>query len=252
MTSCIRTCLALCLLVVNLSSADALAEEATIAVASNFKPAMAEIERSFEEQTGHELSVSFGSTGKIFSQIQFGAPFDVFLSADTQHTDRAIEDGLAIEETAFVYAIGSLVLWSPSETDISLPTLSSPSIRKLAMANPASAPYGVAAQETLAYFGMADTITLKRVLGESIGQAFAFVHTGNADAGLVALSQVLQLPDDQNGFYDAVPQEAYRPIEQSAVLLNRGDGNQAAEAFLEYLDSDSAQAIIRQYGYSTP
>ncbi|MEO0881380.1 MAG: molybdate ABC transporter substrate-binding protein [Pseudomonadota bacterium] len=228
------------------------AERANIAVASNFKPVMEAIEPMFEASTGHDLVISSGSTAKLYSQVRFGAPFDVFLSADMAHPERLIDKDLAIANSMFTYAVGRLTIWSWSETTSSLEAMTNPATRKIAMATPAGAPYGVAAEEVLAHYGLTDAVAPKLVLGESIGQAFAFAHTGNADLGIVSLSLVLQLPEGEQGHRWDIPASAHTPIAQGAILLSRGADNDAALAFLAFLASEDARQIIRQYGFETP
>ncbi|MEM7663478.1 MAG: molybdate ABC transporter substrate-binding protein [Pseudomonadota bacterium] len=230
----------------------ATAERAHIAVASNFKPAVEELKRSFEEQTGHEIIISSGSTAKLYSQIRFGAPFDVFLSADHLHPQQLADENLAIRNSAATYAIGRLTLWSRSVEIANISELADTSIRRIAIATPLGAPYGVAAQEMLAYNGLDATVSDKLVVGESIGQAFAFVHSGNADIGIVSLSLVLQLNEGERGYRWDVPDGSYSPIEQQAILLLKGANNEAAETFLAYLISPEARDIIESYGYTTP
>lgn len=220
--------------------------EIRIAVASNFKAPAAEIVRKFGERTGSNATISLGSTGKLFAQISNGAPYDVFLAADSDGPAKIEKDVSAAAGSRFTYAIGKIVLWSadPDLVDSEGKVLGSDRFSKLAIANPALAPYGKAAEETLRKKGLWEQIQDRLVRGESIGQAFQFVSTRSADMGFVAYSQTV----GNGGSRWVVPQELYSPIEQQAVLLkDRPD----ARAFLRYLESDEAKAIIRRYGYAT-
>jgi molybdate transport system substrate-binding protein len=219
--------------------------ELRIAVASNFKAPAAELVKRFQERTGRLVTITLGSTGKLYAQIDNGAPFDVFLAADEERP-RLLEDKLkAAKGTRFTYAVGRLALWSPKENfvDPEGKVLESGAFTRLAIANPSLAPYGKAAEEVLRKRGLWEKISDKLVRGENIGQTFQFVSSGNAELGFVALSQVA----GKGGSFWEVPQELYTPIQQQAVLLKEEEG---ARAFLEFLKSDEAQAIMEKYGYS--
>lgn len=218
--------------------------ELQVAVASNFKDPAAEIVRRFEQQTGSNVTVSLGSTGKLYAQIINGAPFDVFLAANPVDIEGSGTPGSTSSESEFIYALGKIVLWSPDEQLISgnADVLRSENFDKIAIANPKVAPYGRAAEETLRKLGLWEKLQDRIVRGENIGQTFQFVSTGNAEMGFVALSQV----KDKGGSQWEVPQEFYSPIEQQAVLLS---GKPDARAFFEFLKSKEASEIIRKYGY---
>lgn len=235
-----------------LSAAHAFADEVRAAVATNFRDVAAELGSAFETATGHTLLVASGSTGKLHAQIAGHAPFDVFLSADAGSPARLEQAGHAVPGTRFTYATGRLVLWSPSGGDPGPERLAAGVFRHLAIANPDLAPYGLAAMQTLEALGLAGQLDGKLVFGENIGQAFAFVQTGNAEIGLVALSQVIALGEGLTGQYWLVPASLHEPIRQDAVLLARSAENEAARAFLEFLQGSEARAIIRQGGYETP
>ena len=223
-------------------------EETRIAVAANFKPVAEELERVFEAETGHDVSLVIGSTAKLYTQIRMAAPFDAFLSADQSHAERLVTDGWAVEQTRFTYAIGQLTLWSRTRA-VSADTLSDPEIKRIAIANPALAPYGVAAEEVMTALDASASNAQKLVLGENVGQAFAFVYTRNAEIGLVAVSQVLSVPESKRGYRWDPPTSTYRPVRQDAVLLRQGEDNIAAKAFLAFLQSAPAKAMIAAYGY---
>lgn len=225
----------------------AFAESVNVAVAANFTAVAEELAGVFEAETGHEAVLSFGATGQLYTQITQAAPFGVFLAADTERPERAIAEGFAVAGSFFVYAEGRLVLYGPgldlSEGDAAL----SGDYRKLAIADPAAAPYGKAAVETLRGLGLFETLEPKLVQGENISQTLQFVESGNAELGFVAASQVLGKADQW-----PVPADLHEPIAQGAVLLKDGEGNAAAVAFLEFLRSEAAVAVIEGAGYSVP
>ncbi|WP_172331500.1 molybdate ABC transporter substrate-binding protein [Mangrovicoccus sp. HB161399] len=224
------------------------AAETTVAVAANFTAAAQEIGTAFEAETGHQVTFSFGSTGQLFTQISQGAPFDVFLAADQARPEKAGADGLADPATRFTYATGKLVLWSatPGLVDAGPEVLETGAVTHVAIANPSAAPYGAAAVEAIAALGMEEALAPKLVEGQSISQTYQFAVTGNAEAGFVALAQ---LAGQDDGSAWMVPEDLYAPIRQDAVLLSRGEGNEAAEAFLAFLKGPAAQEIIEEYGY---
>jgi len=237
------------LLALGVSTAQA--EQVTVAVAANFTDTTKAIVPKFEQATGHTARVSYGSTGKLYAQIENGAPFDVFLAADVRRPNLLEKKGTAVEGTRFTYARGRLVLWTPGdklngEGDA---VLENGDFGKLAMANPKTAPYGLAAKQVMERLGLFGTLGSKLVRGDSIAQAFQFVATENADLGFVALSQVRALPPAQRGSSWTIPAKLYAPIEQQAVLLEHGADNPAAAAWLDFLQSDSAREIIEGFGY---
>ena len=224
------------------------AAETNVAVASNFTAAAIEIAAAFAAATDHEAVLSFGATGQVYTQITQGAPFEVFIAADDARPALAVTEGYGVAGTVFTYAIGQLVLYSAINDMVTGPeTLAAGDFRRLAIANPETAPYGQAAVETLQSLGLFETLRPKLVLGQNIGQAFQFVETGNAELGLVALGQVAQ---SEAGSRWLVPQDHFEPIRQDAVLLRTGAGNPAAKAFLEFLKGDTAAAIIAAHGYA--
>lgn len=234
-----------------LGAVQALAAETRVAVAANFTEPAREIAARFEAATGHTAILSFGASGQLYAQIANGAPFEVFLSADAERPRRAQAQGLAVAGTRFTYAAGRLVLWSrtPGLADAGPAALRQGRFDKLALADPALAPYGLAAAETLRGLGLYERLAPKIVTGASIAQTFQFVHTGSAEIGFVALSQVIGEP---GGSRWLVPAADHTPIEQQAVLLKSGAGNAAARAFLRFLKEPQAKAIIRRYGYAAP
>ncbi|MCR9269505.1 MAG: molybdate ABC transporter substrate-binding protein [Hyphomonadaceae bacterium] len=224
----------------------------TVAVASNFKTTMDALEVSFEADTGYELDIVTGSTGKLFAQITYGAPYDVFLAADQARPARLVEDGRAIAGSRFTYALGRLVLWSEQATALDAESLGASDLHRLAVANPDLAPYGRAAIQVIGALGLDAPLSTKLVLGENVGQAFAFVSTGNAQLGFVSEAQVLSRTGTERGTFWRPESDLYDPIAQDAVLITTATENPAARAFMDYLNSASAKDIIAQHGYDLP
>lgn len=227
------------------------AAEAQVAVAANFTEPIKAIAAVLEKTTGHTIKVSLGATGAFYTQIKNGAPFDVFLAADDERPAMLEKEGLTAPNTRFTYAVGKLVLWSvdPAKVDDKGEILKSPQVRKVAFANPKTAPYGAAAVEVMDKLGLADALKPKLVQGESIGQTFNFVKTGNADIGFVAMSQVLEGGKLKEGSMWVILQENYGTIRQDAVVLKRGENNEAAIALMKLLQSPNIKDLIRSYGY---
>jgi molybdate transport system substrate-binding protein len=234
-----------------LAAAQAVAGEARVAVAANFAVPMQRLAADFERESGHRLLVSSGATGKFHAQIANGAPFEVFLAADDETPARLEREGLAVPGSRFTYAIGRLVLWSARAgyVDERGAVLERGDFRHLALANPKTAPYGAAAEETLRSLGLLDKLRPRFVQGENIAQAFQFVASGNAELGFVALAQVPGGGAPAGGSLWVVPAAMHAPIRQDAALLVRGRDNPAALTFLAYLKSEKAKTVIRAYGY---
>jgi molybdate transport system substrate-binding protein len=228
------------------------AGEARVAVAANFAEPIKAVAAVLEKTTGHTLKITVGATGKLYAQIRNGAPFDVLLAANTQTPAQLEKDGLAQAGSRFTYATGALVLWSAdaARVDAQGAVLQAGNFRKLAYANPKVAPYGAAAVQVLEKLALTPALTPKLVQGESIGQAFGFVHTGNADLGFVAMSQVLEGGKLKSGSMWVVPQTLYVPIRQDAVVLQRAGANPAAQALTRLLKSPAIKDLIRSYGYA--
>jgi molybdate transport system substrate-binding protein len=226
------------------------ADEIPVAVAANFTAPFNKIATEFEKETGHRLVASFGSTGKFYAQIRNGAPFEVLLSADDETPARLVKEGAAVSGSAYSYAIGRLVLWSPKPgvVDDKGAVLTAGGFEHLALTNPRLAPYGAAAMETLKALGVYDSVAPRIVTAETTVQAQQFVGSGNAQLGFVALSQVLK--DGQiEGSAWVVPASLHTPIRQDAVLLNAGRDKPGPLALLKYLQSARAQAVIKAFGY---
>ncbi len=233
-------------------SAAAQAEVVQIAVAANFTAPAKALAEVLARTTGHEARLSFGATGAFYTQIRNGAPFDVFLAADDERPLKLEREGDTVPGSRFTYATGQLVLWSarPGFVDDQGAVLKSGAFNKLAIANPKLAPYGAAAVQTMEKLGLAAALQPKLVTGESIGQTYTFIATGNAELGFVALSQVLEGGKLKAGSAWVVPAQYHAPIVQDAVMLKRAAGNPAAQAWIKLLHSAGAKDLIRSYGYA--
>lgn len=231
-----------------LTASAAFAGETRVAVAANFTEPAKAIAARFEARTGHEALLSFGSSGQFYAQIANGAPYEVFLSADRARPERAEAEGLALAGSRFTYAVGRLVLFSktPGLVDGRGAVLTQDRFQKVAIADPRTAPYGVAAVETMKRRRVHDALRPKVVQGASVTQAYQFVDTGAAEVGFVALAQVVGV---KGGSRWIVPASDHAPIDQQAVLLKAGSGNAAARAFVAFLKGPEAKAIIRRFGY---
>lgn len=229
----------------------ALAGEVKVAVAANFAEPARVIAARFQARTGHTATLSLGSSGQFATQIMNGAPFDVFLSADRERPEALERQRLAVADSRFTYAIGRLVLFSrtPGLIDSKGAILARGGFEKLAVADPATAPYGAAAVAALGRLGLIAKLQPRIVTGASIAQAYQFVDTGAAEVGFVALSQVKTVT---GGSRWLVPARLHPPIDQQAVLLTAGARNPAASAFVSYLRGPEARAIIQRYGYEAP
>ncbi len=226
------------------------AAEVRVAVAANFTNTLEQLKTQFETATPHRMAIISGSTGKLFAQITAEAPFDVFLSADTETPARLMVSGLAVANSQYTYAHGRLVMWSAQAQAVrdgaqSLRT----GTQRVALANPKLAPYGRAAEQALRALQLWDALQSRIVLGENVSQTLQFAATENATWAFVGLAQVFSLPPQQRGGYWEVPRDLYQPINQDAVLLAHGRDNIAAQAFLSYLRSTSAHDLIQKAGY---
>ena len=228
------------------------AEEVRIAVAANFRATLDEIVTRFEQDTGHTVVVSSGSSGKLYAQIRNGAPFDVFFSADVTRPKLLEEEGFAVPGSRFTYAVGRLTLWHPGPAVIEgneQSILLRSDVRHVAIANPKTAPYGAAAKEALQALGLWEQVQDRLVRGENIGQTFHFVFSQNAQLGFVALSQVLGPKVNGSGSRWDVPVHLYAPIRQQAVLLRSGQRQEVARAFLDYVKDVRSRNVIERFGY---
>ena len=228
----------------------------TVAAASDLSYAMTEIAANFEKATGCSVRVSVGSSGNFLSQIENGAPFDVFFSADIEYPKKLAADGLAAPGSTYLYAMGKIVLWTREDSHVDLNrglgALRDPAVKKIAIANPRHAPYGRAAEEALRRSGIYEAVKDRLVLGENISQAAEFVESGNADAGIVALSLVLSPALKDKGRVWAIPENLYTPIQQGAVILRGAPNGQGARQFLDFIKAPAIAAVLEQYGFSLP
>jgi molybdate transport system substrate-binding protein len=227
-----------------------------IAAASDLNFALTDLAASYEKQSGIKLSLTFGSSGNFFAQIQNGAPFDIFFSADSDYPRKLNEADLVLPNTADSYAVGKLVLWSPANSKLNpeksgWQSLLDPSVQKIAIANPDHAPYGRAGVEALKSAGLYEKIKSRLVFGEDISQAAQFVQSGNTQIGILAAS-ITSSPAFATGHCWQIPQTQYTPLLQSFVVLKRSVHKEAALAFLAYVKSPAAQAILEKYGFAKP
>jgi len=224
----------------------------TIAVAANMQFAMEEIAMAFTEETGLPCDLIIGSSGKLTAQIVEGAPFDVLVSADMKYPQTLLDRGLA-ETTPEVYAYGSLVLWTLQDSlDLSLSALKREEIRHVALANPKTAPYGVAAEDVLRHHGLYEAVSEKLVFGESIAQTNQFITSGAAEAGFTALSVVLSPQMQGKGHWITPDPASYQPISQGLVVIRRdGESNKSGIAFRDFVFSEQAREILAKFGYIT-
>jgi molybdate transport system substrate-binding protein len=227
------------------------ADEVQVAVAANFTAPIQAIAADFEKATGHTLVAAYGATGQFYTQIKNGAPFQVFLSADDTTPQKLEAEGETVKGSRFTYAVGTLALWSaqPGYVDAQGEVLKQNQFKHLSIANPKTAPYGLAATQVLAREGLTEQVRDKLVEGQNITQAYQFVSTGNAELGFVALSQVYKDGKVTRGSAWIVPASMHDPIKQDAVILNKGKDSVAAKALVDYLKGPDAAAIIKSYGY---
>jgi molybdate transport system substrate-binding protein len=233
------------------------AGDVTIAAASDLNFAFKEIVAEFEKTTGHRVKLSLGSSGNFFAQIQNGAPYDLYFSADIRYPQKLIEAGQAVEDSLARYAIGRIVLWVPKSSPLQveqrgMESLLDPAVKKVSIANPKHAPYGRAAVSAMEYYTVYEAVKDRLVLGENISQAAQFVESGAADAGIIALSLALAPPMKAAGRYWKIPADAHPPIEQGAVMLTGGKNKESAKAFLLFIQGAEGQAIMTRYGFVVP
>ena len=235
----------------------AVAQDIVVAAAADMSAVLPRLAETYTKKTGQAVKLSFGSSGNLTNQIRNGAPFDLFFSADEQYPQQLIAEGLASKDTLYRYAVGRLVLWVPGDSALDLSKLGIQalldlSVKKISMANPAIAPYGRAAEAALRHFGIYDQVSSRLVLGENVSQAAQFVESGNAQAGLIALSHALAPAMKDKGRYWKVPLDAYPTLNQAAVVLSRSKQQDAARKFLEYLRNPEVTSLLTGYGFSLP
>ena len=223
-----------------------------VAVSSNMKPALTVVAAAFTAETGHSCELVSASSGKLTAQIEAGAPYDLFLSADTVYPGRLYRNGFALEPPV-VYAYGQLIWWTKDSTlDRASTPWSSPAIQRIAIANPETAPYGLAADEYLRQTGDYDLLRTKLVFGESIAQATQFIQSGAAQVGITTPSLLVSLPASEQGYTLAIDSLLYTPITQGVVRLRGDRPHLGRDAFYRYLFSDHAHNILTRYGYRIP
>ncbi len=237
--------------------ASAQGEELNVAAAADLKFAIGELAANFEKQTGNKVNVTYGSSGNVFSQIQNGAPFDLFFSADVEYAKKLEAGGLAEPGTLYNYAVGRIVIWMPQGVKVDLNAqgmnaLLGAVIQKIAIANPVHAPYGRAAVAAIKKSGIYEKVEPKLVYGENISQAAQFVQSGNAQAGIIALSLAISPAMKDSGKMWLIPTELHSPIEQAAVVVKNSRKKEAAKAFLEYVKSAAGKAVMEKYGFTAP
>ena len=247
-------CVGTVLLLVTISHSAA--QTITIAAAADLQFAFQDVAARFEKNSGKQVKLVFGSSGNFYAQIQNGAPFDLFFSADLDCAKKLDAAGLAEPGTIYEYAVGKIVLWVPEQSQVDLnrglQVLLDPRIKKIAIANPEHAPYGRAAVAALRHDNLYDQVADKFVLGENISQAATFVTSGSADIGIVALSLAVAPSLKSKGKYQEIPADDYPAIEQAAVLLKSSAQKSAAREFLAFVKSPEIAALLKTYGFSAP
>jgi molybdate transport system substrate-binding protein len=231
--------------------------ELVVAAAADLSSALKQVGDNYEKQTGVKIKLSFAASGALTQQIQNGAPFDVFFSADMDYPRQLISAGDADSASLYQYAVGKLVLWVPADSPLDvehqgMKILLDPSVKKISIGNPQHAPYGRAAVAALKHAGLYDQVADRLVLGENISQAAQFVESGNAQAGFVALAHAIAPEMKGKGKYWEVPADFYPPLAQGVVVLTHSQRKKEAEEFVEYIKSKEAVEVLRQYGFSLP
>jgi molybdate transport system substrate-binding protein len=243
----------LVLLVSVISSYRSYAQELTVAAAADLQAAMQEVTARFQRDTGKQVKVIYGSSGNFFQQIQNGAPFDMFFSANLDYPKKLDQAGVIESASFYHYARGKIVLWVPKESKIDLKmglnALLQPTVQKIAIANPQHAPYGEAAVSAMQKEGVYDKVKDKLVLGENISQTASFVVSGSADAGIVALSLALSPNMKDKGRYAEIPAGEYPPIEQACVILKSSKNKETAQQFLAYVKSAAVADSLAGFGF---
>lgn len=251
----IRAIIALCMLLITGVNV-AVAEEITIAAASDLNFAFRDIVVEYEKTTGNHVRLSLGSSGNFFAQIQNGAPFDLYFSADIAYPRKLEEAALTVPGSLYQYAVGRIVLWTGHESRIDVTqgfeVLREPTVRKVAIANPKHAPYGRAAVAAMEYFKVYDQVKDKLILGENISQAAQFIESGACDIGIIALSLAVAPAMKSKGVYWEVPAEAHPPLDQGAVILKSSKQQESAKQFLAFIKGERGQEIMKRYGFTVP
>src|SRR5215469_2086323 len=239
------------------SSVYAAAQQITVGAAADLNYALAELAHRFERSTGNKVTLSFGASGNLYSQIANGAPFDLFFSADEEYPKQLVAAGVAEASSVKTYAVGHLVLWVPSSSQLDpaklhMSTLTQPSVKRIAIANPQHAPYGRAAMAAIDHYGLTGKLAGKLVFGENVSQAAQFVQSGNAQAGLIALSLAMSPVMQSAGKYWELPTDAYPEFKQAAVIVSSSKQKKAAATFLDFVLSPEGATVFRQFGLTPP
>ncbi len=232
--------------------------EVRIAAAADLRFALDEIVADFQNRRPElKVSVTYGSSGNFFAQLQNEAPFDLFLSADVEYPHRLVESGPAERDSEFIYAVGHLVVWAPRSSPLDVEKLGSKvlldaSVKKIAIANPKHAPYGWAAEAALKHLDMHEKVSQKLVYGDNVAQTAQFVQSGSADVGIIALSLALSPTLREQGKYAEVPGDAYPRMDQGGVILVKAKDREATAAFRDFLLSADGQVVLKRYGFGLP
>ncbi len=232
------------------------ADEVTVAAASDLNFAIKELIGEYEKQSGHHVKLSLGSSGNFFAQLQQGAPFDLYFSADIGYPKKLEEAGLTVPGTLYRYAVGRIVLWAPKHSPLDvtkgLTVLREPTIKKIAIANPKHAPYGRAAVAAMEHVQVYADVKDRLVLGENISQAAQFIESGACDVGIIALSLAMAPAMKSAGNYWEIPADHHSPLDQGAVIMKQSKNQDAARQFLEFMKGERGQEIMTRYGFTLP
>ena len=233
------------------------AQQITVAAAADLNYVLADLAHRFERNTGNKVTLSFGASGNLYSQISNGAPFDLFFSADEEYPKKLVAAGIAESSSLKTYAVGHLVLWVPNGSaldprKLQMQVLTQPSVKRVAIANPQHAPYGRAAMAAIDHYGLKDKLASKLVFGENVSQAAQFVQSGNAQAGLIARSLAVSPPMQSAGKYWELPTNAYPEFKQAAVIVSSSKQKKAAAAFLDFVLSPEGTTVFEQFGLTPP
>mgnify|MGYP003507203092 FL=1 len=234
----------------------ALADDIAVAAASDLHFAIKELIVEYEKQTGHHVKLSLGSSGNFYAQLQQGAPFDLYFSADIGYPKKLEEAGLTVPGSLYRYAVGRVVLWAPKQSPVEvskgLTVLRDAAVRKIAIANPKHAPYGRAAVAAMEQSQVYAEVKDRLVLGENISQAAQFIESGACDVGIIALSLAMAPVMKSAGSYWLIPAEAHPPLEQGAVIMKQSKQQDAARHFLQFMQSPQGQEVMTRYGFTLP
>ena len=258
------SCLSFALVVATLLSASVPAwaqqkntTELVVAAAADLSVALTQVADNYQKKTGVAVKLSFGASGALTQQIQNGAPFDLFFSADMDYPRQLIAAGQADGPNPYEYAVGKVVLWVPADSPLDvehkgIQVLLDPLVKKIAIANPQHAPYGRAAVATLKHYELYDQVSARLVLGENISQAAQFAESGNAQVGFVALAHAIAPSMQGKGKYWEVPTDAYPPLAQGGVVVSHSAHRKEAVEFLQYIKTKEVSELLRKYGFTLP